>query len=163
MAGLIFWIFVSNSGLAQPHTFAESVQLKTMRGKLVSFSSIAQPDSLTLICFWSTSSEESIAELNAINQIFESWKKSVAFHLIAISTDEGNSTSRVRPTVNEYEWKFEVYTDFTGELRQALNATNMPECLILQKGKILYQQSGYEAGSEKYLLDKLLHLALGQG
>jgi hypothetical protein len=154
------WLLASSLS-AQPN-FPSDLQLKNLHGKLVGFSTVAPSDSLTLVCFWSTSSEESIAELNAINANFQNWQKSVSFHLIAVAVDEGTVANMVRPTVNMYEWKFAVFTDFSGELRRTLNQAALPESLILRKGKVLYQQSGYEAGSEKYLFEKLTNIAAGR-
>lgn len=150
------------SASAQPASLGD-IQLKNLRGKMVGFSTLAPSDSLTLVCFWSPNSDESIAELNAINTKLDAWKKSVSFDLIAVAEEAGTVANRVRPTASEYEWKFSVCTDISGDLKQALNQSALPEVFIIKKGKVLYQQSGYESGSEKYLLEKLIHIAAGQG
>ncbi len=139
-----------------------SAQLKTMHGAIVPFSSVIQKDSLILICFWSVSSDKSIDELNAVNTHYEKWKKSVPFRMLAVSIDHDKEANKVRPMVNTTEWKFDVYIDINGDLQKALNSTNLPQAMILEKGKVIYEQSGYEAGSENYLFQKMHSLATGR-
>lgn len=139
-----------------------AAKLKTLHGTMVPFSSAMQKDSLILVCFWSTSSDMSINELNAINAEYEKWKGAVSFRLIAVSVDEGKDANKVRPTANMNEWKFDVYTDIDGDLRKALDSNNLPQAMIIKKDKVIYQQSGYEPGSEKYLFEKIKIIAAGR-
>jgi cytochrome c biogenesis protein CcmG/thiol:disulfide interchange protein DsbE len=132
--------------------------LKTLRGKMVTYASLTVKDSVVLVCLWSTQSEESIAELNAINAKYENWKSSLPFTLLAVSVDENNA-NRVKPTVNMNGWTFGVYIDESGDLRRALNAGSIPQSMILRGGRLIYKQSGYESGSEKYLFQKMLEIA----
>ena len=155
-------LLLASSCVAQTNPLG-SVELKTLRGKTVSFSSITQTDSLVLVCFWSTSSQESISELTALNSSFENWKMRVKFHLIAVATDVGVEAGKIHPMINANEWKFDVYLDQDGALQGALNATQLPESIIIKGGKALYQQSGYVPGSEKYLFQKLAAIGAGRG
>jgi hypothetical protein len=59
-------------------------------------------------------------------------------------------------------WTFEVFTDLYGDLRRALNSNNLPQSMIIFKNKIIYQQSGWAAGSEDYLYQKLLDIHAGR-
>lgn len=138
-----------------------NAQLKPMRGNLASFSSVTEKDTLILICFWATTSETSINELNAINTKYEKWKKAVSFRLLAVAVDEDKSANRVKATANMNEWKFDVFTDINGELKRALNVSGPPQSMILRKEKVIYQQSGYDAGTEDYLFQKIQSLAAG--
>lgn len=142
---------------AQPEL--ASAQLRNLHGKIQSYSTITQKDSLVLICFWSTNSEPSVSALNAINSNYERWQAAVNFRLMIVSIDEGKALSKVRPMVNMNEWTFDVYTDIKGDLRKALDANNLPESMIIKNGKLVYQQSGYESGSENYLFQKILTLS----
>jgi AhpC/TSA family len=137
----------------------ESAQLKNLHGKIQTFSQITQKDTMVLICFWSTTSDPSIAELNAINQRYEQWQTGLKFRLMIVSVDEAKTASKIRPMVNMNDWTFDVYADINGDLKKALHADNLPESMILKQGKLVYQQSGYEAGSENYLFQKLLTLS----
>ncbi|HVY76502.1 MAG TPA: hypothetical protein VG890_16850, partial [Puia sp.] len=53
-------------------------------------------------------------------------------------------------------WTFESYSELYGDLRRALQSNNLPQSMILFKNKIVYQQSGWSPGSDKYLYEKLL-------
>ena len=139
-----------------------TAQIKTLRGSIIPFSSAVQKDSLVLVCFWSTTSEMSITELNAINAKFEKWKEGLAFKLMAVAVDEGKTISRVRGAVNANDWKFDVYIDINGELRNALKSNNLPQAIIIKNDKVIYQQSGYEQGTEDYLYKRMRAIADGK-
>ena len=144
-------------------TFAQnelgSAQLRNLHGKIQSFSQVTQKDTMVLICFWATTSDPSIAELNAINQRYEQWQSGLKFRLMIVSVDEPKTWGKIRPMVNMNGWTFDVYTDINGDLKKALHADNLPESMILKNGKLIYQQSGFEAGSENYLFQKLVSLS----
>jgi hypothetical protein len=144
---------------AQPSL--ENAQLKTLKGKLVSFNSETQKDSLVLVCFWASWSEASIQELNAINANYQQWKTIASFKLMAICIDEGKSANKIRPLVNMNGWLFDVYSDFNGDLRKELSSNNLPQALIMKRDRVLYQQSGFESGTENYLLQKMLSISRG--
>ena len=140
----------------------DSVKLKTLRGKIIPFPEAIQKDSLILVCFWSTNSEQSISELNAINKNYERWRAAVAFKLMAVAVDEGSGNSRIRNTVSLYDWKFDVFSDINGDLRKALKSTNLPQAIIVKKNRVMYELSGYESGTENYLLQKMQAIVSGR-
>ncbi len=133
-------------------------RLKSLQGKIATFSSFAKKDSLFMICFWSVESEESITELNSINTNLEQWQKLVPFRFMAISSDEGRMTSRFRPTYNMNGWTFEAYDDLYGDLRRALHSNNLPQSMIIFKNEIIYEQSGWTPGTENYMIERLQSL-----
>jgi len=137
-------------------------RIKTLHGAIVPFSSATQKDSLILVCFWATTSDASINELNAINANYEKWKEMLSFKLMAVSVDEGQTANKVRPTVNMNEWKFDVYTDIYGDLRKAVGSNNLPQQFIIKKDRVIYEQSGYDAGTENYLFQKMRAIAAGK-
>jgi len=136
----------------------QQVRLKSLQNKIVSFSTVAKKDSLFLICFFSMNSEESITELNSINANLENWQKIKPFRFLAVSVDEGVAANKLRPVYNMNEWKFEAYDDLYGDLRRSLHSNNFPQSIILYKNDIIYQQSGWTAGTENYLFEKLLSI-----
>jgi hypothetical protein len=147
---------------AQAQSGLPAAMLKSMRGKTASFSSLTQKDSLILVCFWSVNADETINELNAINAQYDKWKETVKFKFMAVSVDEGKTANRVRPAVIGNEWTFDAFVDINGDLRKALNSNNLPQAFIIKNGKIVYQQSGYEPGTENYLFQKLAHAVNGK-
>ncbi|HEY4965989.1 MAG TPA: hypothetical protein VII28_06295 [Puia sp.] len=138
----------------------QQARLKSLQGKIASFSSFAKKDSLFLICFWSVESEESITELNSINANLEHWQSMVPFRFMAISADEGRAASRFRSTYNMNAWTFDAYVDLYGDLRRALHSNNLPQSLILFRNEVIYEQSGWTPGTENYLIQRLLSLKL---
>lgn len=137
----------------------DSVQLKNVRGKIVSFDSLTKKNPVILVCFWSVNSDPSVSELNAINAQYAKWRQLASFRLVAVCVDEGNLSNRMRTTANMNGWTFDVYADMNDDLRRLLHAINTPQSIILKDGQVVYQQSGYQPGSENYLFNKLLSLA----
>ena len=165
-AGKIFFLFcLSLLGIwtrAGGQSSPDSIQLKTVKGKLVSYSSVSGGSPLLLICFWSVNSESSINELNALNTQYAKYKKPLSFTLLAICIDEGNLISRMRPTAVQNNWVFDVYADIDGGLQKQLHFTEPPQAFIVQKGLVVYEQSGFSSGSENYLLSKIQSLTAGR-
>lgn len=77
---------------------------------------------------------------------------------MAVSVDEGKAANRLRPVYNMNGWTFEAYTDLYGDLRKSLHSNNLPQSMIVYKNQIIYQQSGWTAGTENYLLQRLLSI-----
>jgi len=138
----------------------DSVQLRTVKGKMVSYSSLTGKSPLVMICFWSMNSESSISELTAINQRFAKLKQPLNFTMLAICVDDAGLVGRMRNTALQNDWTFDVYADVDGGLQQAFHSTNVPHSLIVNKGEVVYQQSGFEPGSENYLFSKIQTLAI---
>jgi hypothetical protein len=149
-------IFVSLAAVSQDSL--QQARLRSLQGKIVTYSSIAKKDSLFLVCFWSASSDESITELNAFNANLEGWQKMKPFRFLAVSVDEGKAANKLRPLYNMNGWSFEAYVDLYGDLRRALHSNNLPQSVIIYKNDIIYEQSGWTSGSENYLIQKLFSL-----
>ena len=130
---------------------------------MVSYSSVTGGSPLLLICFWSVNSEPSINELNALNTQYAKYKKPLPFTLLGICIDEGNLINRMRPTAQQNDWVFDVYADIDGGLQKQLHFTEPPQAFIVQKGQVVFEQSGFTSGAESYLLSKLQALAAGRG
>ena len=155
----IFIFCIALSALAA--TAQDSLQvarLKSLQGKIAPFSTFAKKDSLFLICFWSAASDESITELTSINNNLEKWQSVRPFRFFAVSVDEGKAASRMRPTYNMNGWTFDAYADLYGDLRRALHSNNLPQSMIIFKNEIIYEQSGWTAGAENYLIQRLASL-----
>ena len=152
----IFLVLISLQSRGQDSLLLS--RLKTLQGKMVTFSSVEKKDSLFLICFWSSGSEESITELNAINVNLENWQKMKPFRFLAVSVDEGKAAGLLRPLYNMNGWTFEAYVDLYGDLRRALHSNNLPQSMIVYKNEVIYEQSGWSAGSENYLIQKIFSM-----
>ncbi|HVU57719.1 MAG TPA: hypothetical protein VHD83_21805 [Puia sp.] len=141
----------------------DSIQLKTVKGKMVSYGSVVGQSPLLLVCFWSVNSDASIDELNALNTQYAKFKKPAPFILLGICIDEGNLVNRMRPMALQNDWAFDVYADIDGGVQKLLHFTQPPQAFIVEKGQVVYQQSGFQPGSESYLLSKIQSLAAGRG
>ncbi|HMH24400.1 MAG TPA: redoxin domain-containing protein [Puia sp.] len=159
-AGLLLLVITAS---LRAQVTPDSAQLKNVKGVTVSFSSLSQKAPLTLVCFWSMNSETSINELNAISAQYEKWKQAAVFTMLAVSVDEGVTPARLRGIANMNTWAFEVFSDFRGDLHQALNVGNLPQAMVLQGGQVVYQQSGFGAGSEHWLISKIQALSPAPG
>jgi cytochrome c biogenesis protein CcmG/thiol:disulfide interchange protein DsbE len=154
---LVFCLFLSSLSTSAQETLQDA-KIKSLQGKIAPFSVFAKKDSLFLICFWSVSSEESIAELNSINANLEHWLSLVPFRFMAVSIDEGKQANRLRPVYNQNSWTFEAFSDLYGDLRKVLHSNNLPQSMIIYKNEIVYEQSGWTSGTENYLIQKLLSM-----
>jgi hypothetical protein len=155
-------LYTGASATAQSSTSPDSIQLKTVKGKMVSYSSVTGGSQLLLVCFWSVNSDASIDELNALNTQYAKLKKPAPFTLLGICIDEGNLVNRMRPLAIQNSWVFDVYADIDGGLQRQLHFSQVPQAFIVEKGEVVYEQSGFSSGSENYLLSKLQSLAAGR-
>ena len=161
MRRIIILSFILISITAFGQDSLQEAKIKSLQGKIAPFSVFAKKDSLFLICFWSVSSDESMAELNSINANLEQWQKLTPFRFMAVSVDEGKAANRLRPVYNQNGWTFEAYSDLYGELRKALHSNNLPQSIIVYRNQIIYEQSGRTDGTDHYLIQKLLSVKHG--
>jgi hypothetical protein len=161
IAAIFPLVLLASSGEAQIPL--DSAQLKNVKGAILSFSSLTKKVPLTLVCFWSMNSESSINELNAINGHYEKWKQATPFTLLAVSVDETVPVGRLRGIAHMNSWAFDVYADFKGDLHDALNVGPLPLVMLLRGGLVIYQQSGFEPGTENYLFSKIQAISPAAG
>jgi len=125
-------------------------QLKHLDGKVFSTQKIKKP---AIISFWSTTCIPCIKELIAINGKYDDWKKSADFEVYAVSTDDERYASRVPIIAEKKGWKFPVLTDREKSIFKALNVTNNPYTIVVdKKGKIVYEHASYKEGDEDELI-----------
>lgn len=142
-----------------PQSGLPVLTIKSITGNSVSFSSVIDNNTVTIISFWATWCVPCINELDALQEKLEE-KKKQSFQLIAISTDEARTVQKVRPLVKSRGWAFEIYLDESNEIKRAFNVSNIPFVIIVSKGKIVYQKSGYTQGDEDILLEKINQLTI---
>lgn len=136
-----------------------SVEIKTMAGKTFNTSAIANNGKPIVLSFWATWCKPCVKELSAIHENYIDWQEETGVKVIAISTDDSRSMSRVAPYVNAKGWNFEVYCDPNGELKRAMNVANVPHTFLLDsKGDIVWQHNSYIEGDEEELFKKIKEL-----
>ena len=130
-----------------------NVSLKTISGKSVQSVDIINDDGFSIISFWATWCIPCINELDAINDLYDSWNKSYNIKVLAISTDDARSKKRVRPMVSGKNWAFDVYVDTNQEFKRSLNVSGIPHTIVVYGSKIIHRRIGYTPGEEKDLLN----------
>jgi thiol-disulfide isomerase/thioredoxin len=129
-------------------------------GKEVDFASIAaqSKDTVLLVSFWATWCVPCVNELDNINDVYKEKQAVKPFKLIAVSIDDSRTSQRVKPFVTGKGWQFDVYIDVNSELKRAFNVTDVPCVMLIKNNKVVYQHTGYVAGSEEDLFDKIKSL-----
>ena len=115
-------------------------------------------DKIYVFSFWATWCAPCIEELNALDDVYDDWKKDLNLEIIAISTDDSRTQKRVKPLLNGKGWDFEVLLDTNQDLKRALGIINIPYTIVVKNGEIVHIQNGFTPGSEDELLTKLQSL-----
>lgn len=134
------------------------ISLNTLNGEEINIKSISNNDKIAVVSLWATWCVPCIKELDAISVYYEEWKEEVDFELYAVSTDDSRTIKRVNAMVNGKGWEYTVLLDTNNELQRALGASTIPLTLIVKNNKIVYRHSGYSAGVEFELFDKIKEL-----
>ena len=134
------------------------ISLNTLNGEEINIQSISSNDKIAVVSLWATWCVPCIKELDAISEYYEEWKDEVDFELYAVSTDDSRTIKRVNAMVNGKGWEYTVLLDSNNELQRALGASTIPLTLIVKNNKIVYRHSGYSAGVEFELFDKIKEL-----
>ena len=154
------FILILIGKLSSAQSGLPDISVTSNKGIAVPLKSIIDTNTVTIISFWATWCVPCINELDAL-QDKGNGEKINSFKLIAISTDEARTVHRVKILVITKEWSFDVYLDESNEVKRAFNVSNIPFIIVLNKGKIVYQRSGYVPGDEEILLDKIEQLSAG--
>ncbi len=135
-----------------------SVDLKTLDGKVFNTADMACGKPV-VVSFWATWCIPCQTELSTIAEEYSDWQEETGVVLYAISIDDSRTSSRVKALVNSKDWPFEVLLDVNSDFKRATNVVNVPHTFLLdQEGKIVYQKSGFAAGEEEELLEKIKEL-----
>ncbi len=146
-------------------SFAQNQELPTTKirdinGKQVSFNEAFEKGKITMVSFWATWCIPCKQEIAAIKGKLGDWKKEVDFNYITVSEDDSRATAMVKTYAKSQGWTFPVYTDPNNDLKRSLNFQNIPFTIIVdQNGKVVFQHSGYDAGGEEELFEKLKSLS----
>ena len=152
-------LFVSVASYSQ--SVLPNIPIAASNGRAVLFTSIIDTNRVTVISFWATWCVPCINELDALQEKVDEGKMK-SFQLIAISTDESRTVQKVRPLVKSKGWTFDIYLDESNEIKRAFNAINIPYVIVISKGKIVYQKTGYTPGDEEVLIEKVNQLNVSE-
>lgn len=136
-----------------------AVKVKDLSGREVDFSTVADSGKITVISFWATWCTPCIKELEAINDHYEEWKEKYNMKLVAVSIDDARNSKKVKPKVEGFGWKYEVYIDENMDLARAMNVNNPPMTFIYDRhGKLVHSRQGFNPGVEDEMEKELIEL-----
>ena len=139
--------------LCSAQDISPNITVKDLSGDTVLMSDVLKDD-VVIVSFWATWCKPCQAELDALAEIEDMWADQI--RVVAISTDDARSASKVKSTVKAKMWPYEVYTDENSTLAKSLNISSIPFVMIVADGKTVYSHTGYTPGSERLLVDKAL-------
>ena len=151
---LVLAVCITSSSFGQQNL--PSVNIKDLSGKTVNIQDFAKNGKITVISFWATWCSPCKKELDAIADMYEDWQEDYDMELVAITIDNARALSKVPAMVETKNWDYIVLSDAKQELQRALNFQSVPQTFLLnEKGDIVYSHSGYVAGDEYELEDKI--------
>lgn len=154
---LLFFVILSLfalEGIAQKEL--PSVKVENLKGEMMNVRQVLQDSVPVVLCFWSTTCKPCIMELDAFAEVYEEMQEELGFKVVAVSTDDERSASKVRGLVSGRGWPFEIIMDKNQDLKRAMNVVMQPQLFILDKhGKIVYSHTGYVPQSEEAVFQKL--------
>lgn len=151
--------FVSNAQRDSINAFP-NMNVNDLYGKTTSTSTfINGTGGPILLVFWISTYKVPSKELDAIEEIYDDWKKEFNIRVIVISVDDSRTVSRVMPMVNAKGWSFEFYIDENSDFKRAMNVNSLPHTFVISKnGEIMWQKVGYLDGEENFIYEELLKL-----
>ena len=153
----LFLLFISFSMFSQKEL--PSVSITTLDNKSVNVKTdFSEQDKIYIYSFWATWCTPCIAELEAISEHYEDWKKELNFELVAVSIDDARTQKRVKPLLNGKDWTYTILLDSNQDLKRALSIVNVPYSVIVKNQKIVKILNGYTQGSEEELYEVLKSL-----
>lgn len=153
---LIFFLIIISYSFAQKS--APNFTLDNIDGKKVELQKLIGKGPI-LISFWATWCKPCMEELTELQKIYDELKPS-GLQLLAISTDNEKSSSKVKPWIKSKNYSFTVLLDTNSDVARKYYAQSIPYTVVIDNsGTIVYTHVGYKKGDEietKKVIQKLL-------
>src|SRR5690554_685418 len=135
------------------------LQLKNTVGETIHTGQLENDGKPMIISFWATWCTPCKKELNAIHDMYIDWQEETGVRLVAVSTDDQRTASRVVPYVDSKAWEYQILLDPNGDFKRAMGVNNIPHTFLVDgNGKIVYSHNNYAPGDEYVLYDEILKL-----
>ena len=108
-----------------------------------------------MVSLWATWCVPCLKELDAISELYDEWQDETNVELIAVSVDDSRTVKRVKPLINGKGWDYTILLDKNNDFKRALGAATVPLTLLIKDNQIVYRHSGYTAGTEFELYEKI--------
>ena len=139
-------------------TTVPSVNVKTLEGKTVNIQDYVGKGKPVVFSFWATWCIPCQKELDIIADMYPEWQDK-GVELLAITIDDARQLAKVPGMVASKGWEYTVLSDSKQQLQRAMNFQAVPQTFLIDgEGNIVYAHSGYQAGDEIELEDKILDL-----
>ena len=151
-------------GFTHPDTSKKlpNITITDLQGKPVNIVDFAANGKITVLSFWASWCSPCKRELDAIAELYPSWKEELNTQMAAITIDNARALTQVKPIIEEKGWEYHILVDSKQELQQALNFQAIPQTFVVDaSGNIVYQHEGYTPGDE-YELEKVLKELAGK-
>ena len=137
-----------------------SVKVEDGKGKAVDTTSLVDGKTPMIISFWAVTCKPCIRELDAINEVLPDWLDVADFRVVAVSTDDARFTAQARSLAEGHGWSdYTLLYDKNGDFKRAMNVQFTPQVYVVDKdGNIVYAHTGYTAGGENELFEKIQEL-----
>lgn len=140
-----------------------SAELKTLSGQTVDLADVIAEKDLTVISFWATWCKPCQAELDAMADLYPDWQDNMDVQVVAITIDTQRQLGKVPGLLSTKGWEYSVFSDANNVLKNQLGFQAIPQTYVVDsEGNVLYNHSGYSAGDEYELEEKLQELAEGR-
>ena len=136
-----------------------SAELKTLSGQTVDLANVISGKDYTVISFWATWCKPCQAELDAFADLYEEWQE-MDIQVVAITIDTQRQLGKVPGLLSTKGWEYTVLSDANNVMRNQLGFQAIPQTYVVDsEGNVVYSHSGYTAGDEYELEDKLKELS----
>ena len=124
---------------------------------------VIKKDVLAYYESYKQNTEPALKELRIQYKDYSEWQNETGVKLVAISTDDTRSVSKVSTMVKTKGWDYEVYIDLNQDFKRVMNVNLCPHTVLVDnEGNIVWQSTSFLSGSEDKLFEKVKALSKGE-